>query len=298
MHGKSWLKIGLQICISSLLLLWLSQQIQWIKLWHYAQGLSWWTLPLCVCLYFLAQWISAWRWHAFLNQLGMPVKQSQLFKWTMAGMVYNQFLPGTIGGDGYRVWQLANTKPHTKTNALLSVLAERGSGLAVIIWLTLLLGLFSPLTFYHFIIQMLAGFALVAYAAIRFCPVRLLPVRIASIISPIRQLIYPPKALVISLFLSILVQALMVTIHSLIAPQIPWTILGWTYGCVTLLTMIPISFNGIGLREVGYTSLLTHYCPPETALSLSFMWFVTGLLTSILGLPAIWANTARKTTPL
>ena len=265
------------------LLYWLTQQVHWVQVWQQARQLPWYTLPLCVGFYTLAQWLSTWRWYAFLQQLGMAISQAQLFRWYMAGMVYNQLLPGTIGGDGFRVWQVAKATGQPKTLSTIAVLAERGSGLAVIVWLGALASwlLKAPQAG---LMGVLAAISLIAMLLLALCPFRL------GWLQPAQLLLRQPAALLKSLALSLVIQALMLGIHTLLAPQIPWPNLMWTYCGVSILTLLPVSLNGLGLREVGYLTLLQGVCPPEQALSLSVLWLLTGMLTSLLGLPAVWKS--------
>jgi glycosyltransferase 2 family protein len=277
-----WFKFFIKISISLVLLFWLLNQVQWAALWRHVALLPVWTLPVCVLLYLTAQWLSSWRWHVLLQQLGMALPQTQLFQWYMTGMLYNQLLPGTIGGDGYRVWQTASHAKASKMTASMAVLAERGSGLAVLVWLTAWLGFFQqPNSSYHIIFMGLSGLCLLGMVLVAFLPLkRWFPQLVLA-----QQLIKQPKAFAISLGLSVVIQGLMLVIHQCLAPDIPWYALGWAYGCVTILTMLPVSFNGIGLRELGYATMLSTVCPAEKAIALSLMWFCVGLLTSLTALP-------------
>jgi glycosyltransferase 2 family protein len=284
---KKPLTLLLKGVVSTGLLVWLAQQVQWAQVWQHAQQLPWYTLPLCVGLYHLAQWLSAWRWQIFLTRLGMGLPQRQLFGWILAGMVYNQFLPGTVGGDGFRIWQASTVTGQPKTRSTLAVLADRGVGLAIIVWLGALAsaGLQVPQAG---IMASLAAIIVLAMLGLAVFPGSL------GWLQPAQGLMRQPAALLKSLALSVLIQGLMLGIHVLLAPEVPWLHLVWAYCGVTILTLLPVSLNGLGLREAGYVTLLQGVCPPEKALTLSVLWFVVGLLTSLLGLPAFWGQSSGK----
>ena len=53
---------------------------------------------------------------------------------------------------------------------------------------------------------------------------------------------------------------------------------------VTLLTLLPVSLNGMGVREGGMILFLTPFGVPEsTALSLAFLWFLVYTAVSLCG---------------
>ncbi len=60
--------------------------------------------------------------------------------------------------------------------------------------------------------------------------------------------------------------------------------IAWMQSLVALLTMLPISLSGIGVREAGYVLLLRPFGVAEpTALALSLLWFSSHLAPAALG---------------
>jgi hypothetical protein len=53
--------------------------------------------------------IGAYRWRAILAQDGVSMAFRDAFSYLMIGILFNQALPSTIGGDGARVWLSART---------------------------------------------------------------------------------------------------------------------------------------------------------------------------------------------
>ena len=76
----------------------------------------------------------ALRWQRIAAACGAPVSRRDAALFTFVGMLFNQTLPSTVGGDAARVWLLARAGGGWK-NATYSVLIDRAAGL---IWLALL----------------------------------------------------------------------------------------------------------------------------------------------------------------
>jgi len=56
------------------------------------------------------------------------------------------------------------------------------------------------------------------------------------------------------------------------------------YGIVSLASVLPIAFNGFGVREGTYLLLLTKVgLPPQTALAFAFYWVIISTCTSLIG---------------
>jgi len=96
--------------------------------------------------YNVSQWFSAYRLIAFLQSEGVRIGFWDNLRLYYQGMFYNVFLPGGIGGDGYKVFALNN---HFKTPVkylIRSLIFDRGSGFVLLIILTLAMVLFSSVS--------------------------------------------------------------------------------------------------------------------------------------------------------
>jgi uncharacterized protein (TIRG00374 family) len=93
-------------------------------------------LPIFALL-LLNTFLSAWKWRILLNADGIHVPLSKLFATYLVGSFFNIFLPSSIGGDAYRVYDIGK---HTARlpNAFASVLADRLSGFVALVILSIL----------------------------------------------------------------------------------------------------------------------------------------------------------------
>lgn len=87
---------------------------------------------LLLCVVFLCMTLcvtlSAYKWQVLLRIHGAPFTFSRLHKYYFIAMFFNNFLPTSIGGDGYRIYKTLNNK-RSKTSAVVAVLVERISGI-------------------------------------------------------------------------------------------------------------------------------------------------------------------------
>ncbi len=101
-------------------------------------------IVLAFLLYFLSQVASSWRLKSFLNNIGLNLKFGFNFRLYLLGMFYNVFLPGGIGGDGYKVYLLRRKFKLPTKNILLALFFDRLSGLWAIGFIGVLLIIFIP----------------------------------------------------------------------------------------------------------------------------------------------------------
>lgn len=55
-------------------------------------------------LYFLSVSLQSLRWKFLLRAWDISQRFATLFRWIMAGLFFNNFLPGSLGGDAYRLY--------------------------------------------------------------------------------------------------------------------------------------------------------------------------------------------------
>lgn len=118
-------KAALRLLVSLLLLYALLRRLDWLRLVALLQQARWgWMIP-AVGLLALGFGLSALRWRAVLRDLGLNEPLSRLLYWNLLAFFWSQFLPTTVGGDGYRVLRLLRRYPERKADALTSVFLDR-----------------------------------------------------------------------------------------------------------------------------------------------------------------------------
>jgi len=102
----SWLKLLLKVVVTAAALYFVIRSIDVQQVAGAIGGAN----PLFVAgalLSFVAsKWISAIRLNRYLEAIGIRISAATNLKLYLLGMFYNLFLPGGIGGDGYKIWYL------------------------------------------------------------------------------------------------------------------------------------------------------------------------------------------------
>lgn len=81
----------------------------------------------------LAELLSALRWWFVLRAFGTPVGFGKVVIFWWAGLFFSLGLPGTGGGDAFRILYMIRLYPRRKLRASLSILADRLCGLAALV---------------------------------------------------------------------------------------------------------------------------------------------------------------------
>ncbi len=260
-------------------------------------------LVVALAGYFLGQILCSVRWALLARPLGFQnaVKDYTIFYFI--GMFFNLFAPSTIGGDVGRVFYLARDGQRREerqwsgaaVSALISVLADRLIGLAVLVWIAAAaLALFS-----NYPLPMVVRAITFALAAGTILGWLLLPqlYRLAerwdiprgkNLLHGLVTYAGNHRIIVVTIALSLFVHFIQSWMHILLGRaldlEIPWSYVFILYPLVGIFSALPVSLNGIGLREGGYLFLLRHIdVSSEKAIAFSFLWFIIVALDSLVG---------------
>lgn len=260
-------------------------------------------LVVALAAYFLGQIICSLRWALLARPLGFknPFKDFAIFYFI--GMFFNLFAPSTIGGDVGRVFYLARdvTKREQQEwmgptmSALVSVLADRFIGLVVLVWIgAVALVLFSNYPLPLFVRSVTLALAAGSLLLWIFLPVlsRLvqrwdLPkgknlLRGLATCAGNHQIIAQTVGL--SLTVHFIQSWMQVLLGQALDVEIPWSYSFILYPLVGVFSALPISLNGIGLREGGYLFLLRQIdVSSEKAIAFGILWFFIVALDSLIG---------------
>lgn len=101
-------------------------------------------LVTAILTFAISKVISAFRLKYLFDAIDVGLNHVVNLKLYWLCMFYNTFLPGGIGGDGYKVWWIQKyTNVNTK-KVLGAVLLDRGSGVHAILVLAILITAFMP----------------------------------------------------------------------------------------------------------------------------------------------------------
>ena len=139
---KNQLKTALKILLTGGALVLVFQKIDTAQLLQLSKNLSWpWLLP-AIALFVGSKVATAIRLNHYFANIHLLLSAWENWRLYLIGMFYNLFLPGGIGGDGYKVY-LLNKEFKTPVKELLkaSLLDRLGGLVAIVALLLALLGL-------------------------------------------------------------------------------------------------------------------------------------------------------------
>ena len=238
--------------------------------------------------------LHAARWGFVLRSLGNDWSFATTLRETWVGYFFNQLLPSSVGGDGMRALRLYRGGVPAGT-ALRSVLAERVYGLVACVLMSCcavpLMLLRAPGSPAALIVELVTAAGLVGILVLlrpqmlRFRPV---PVRISTELGHLSEILLDRRHRLQAIAMSIAMQvtvagAVALLCVGLAVPVNPLFVV-MLFQPVTLITLLPISFAGWGLREGGLVAVLGALGVARVdALSLSLAIGAVMLVTSLPG---------------
>ena len=297
-------KLLLKTTVSTAFLAILLTQIDWSHAWEQFSQLHIIFIVYALVFYTCLQWLSCIRWQIILAPSGHKLPTYQLMRSYFAGMFLNIFLPGALGGDVYRIYQVARETNDSEV-ALVSVFLERFTGLAALSAMAVvglvpafeLVGRWDIIAlFFGCVMALVGGTLLIANRSLLNLTapylekLRLAKVtaRMAKIQHLLHQFAQHRQALALSTGLSLVLQFAIVYYHYLVAQQLGISIsfleLLVFIPIIVVITMLPISLGGLGLKEGLWVYLFTRVGQSaEEALLLSLIIMALSWLLSLPG---------------
>lgn len=136
---KKKLTTALKLVLTGLALFLVFRKIDTNQLWQITKTIHWFWLVPAILIFVLSKLFTAFRLNLYFKNIGLHISEKLNIKLYLIGMFYNLFLPGGIGGDGYKVY-LLNKHFQTPVKSLVQAsLLDRLGGLVAIIFLLLVL---------------------------------------------------------------------------------------------------------------------------------------------------------------
>jgi uncharacterized protein (TIRG00374 family) len=216
--------------------------------------------------------VSAWKWQILLRSNRVVVPFGRLFASYLAGTFFNIFLPSSIGGDAYRVYDIAR-RTDDSASSFASVLADRLSGFLALSALALMAATVIARRLAHpEVVAMpvagLTGLAVIIWMLFRQHPIRRLAgwVRLhrlprlnrmlERILAAFSQYRRHPAMMGRILLLSVGFHCSVVLCVYLLAAALhisaPLIYFATFVPLITLLEALPISIYGLGIRDLAY----------------------------------------------
>ncbi|UKJ07632.1 lysylphosphatidylglycerol synthase transmembrane domain-containing protein [Solitalea lacus] len=145
---KKWwsiIKLLLKLAVTVFSLWWVSRKVDVNEVMMAFKTTNLWYVLLAALFFILSKIISSIRLNVFFHAIGLYFSQLINLRLYWLGMFYNLFLPGGIGGDGYKIWWLNKQYQTSAKKLFWAVFLDRVSGLVALALLILALLLVVPL---------------------------------------------------------------------------------------------------------------------------------------------------------
>jgi uncharacterized membrane protein YbhN (UPF0104 family) len=255
-----------------------------------------------VALYLAGQLLSAWKWALLGRVLGFVCPLGVYVRYYLIGMFFNVFGPSTVGGDVARALYLGAGR--SRVLALDTVLLDRASGLAFLAGVAAVAVLAFPA--WRLPWPLTAGVVTGGTLLVLgwgLCPlvVRLLPAtsrlrrHLEHDLAPLWR---APGVLAATAALSVVFHLSQVLVQWVLARAlgvpVPFSYCLVFHPLVSIVTALPVSLGGFGVREGGYLYFLTRIgVDASLAVTMGLLWFVVTLVGGLVGGVAFLAAGAR-----
>ena len=303
----------LRFLVSAGLLAFLVLRLDWVPMKQALAELrvSWAVAALG--LFLLTPLVAGLRWQLLARPLGFEYRFRRYAGIYYVGMLFNLILPTSVGGDVVRAWYLDGGQGR-KMTALLCVLVDRATGLVVLIVTACCATLFQLDSLPCWVLVSVWTVAAAAAGGLIVLPwlgrlaERVGPVqpdaqtgrrgwrywakRLASIpagiLDALRQYRGRERIVAITCLLSLVIMAVNVIVVWMLGrslgAQVPGAYYWVAVPVVTLLTLVPISVNGMGVREAGLGLLLAETgAPISLGVTIAVLLFGLYLAAGLVG---------------
>lgn len=307
---KLWLRIAASVALLAVLVVKAPDPDQMIPDRHHLLTVL--LLSAAVATTLLGVVLSAWRWERVIRVFGHAVPLPTLVSHYFAGLFVGNVLPSTIGGDVLRISR-ASTSIGSPSTAFASVALERLTGFVALplivftgvalrpsildvdrIWFALTialvtLGLLGAVLY-------LAGHPRIAG---RFAEHENWMRFVGAVHVGVDRLRHDPRQVVPVLGTAVVYQASVVLSVGLIFRTldlpVPVAAVLVYVPAVAMLQVLPLTFNGLGVREGALVFFLAPWGVGNAqAIAAGLLWFSATLLVSMLGAPMFAIGHRRR----
>jgi uncharacterized protein (TIRG00374 family) len=246
------------------------------------------------------------RWQTILRNFDIHASFSSLTRLNFIGYFFNLFLPSGIGGDVFRAYYLAKREGRGMSTTVITTILERSAGLCALLIIGTFFAALQDISvqgvrlFHVFLIMitlyLLGNLVLFHKGMHRRFSAFLIKRHLQHIEAKMEMVCQGLnalrrnkdsilKALVVSLVIQFLSVLIVWVAAQAIGIEVPFRVFLIFVPLINLSIMVPLTINGIGLRESLFYLLFSQIgLPAEMAVGLSLLTFFLYFMTAIPGL--------------
>jgi uncharacterized protein (TIRG00374 family) len=295
-----------KLLVSAGLLYWLLRDIEFATILHVMRSADPWLLAVAFVIYFPGYLITASRWRTLIRAQGFDAPLGSLVRSFMVAIFFNNFLPSTIGGDVVRMydsWKIIRSK----SVAFAVVFMDRFFGVFALFSYALLalyylpgvtdrMPLVGPLLLGGLLAALLVTLLVFSRAGLLSRQarrwqashpnmlLRLLGKLLAAFAAYQGKMVTVLKVYGLSLLLQLNVVVHFIVIVLALDIDIPLLAMFLVVPVAVVVMMIPLSINGIGLREAVFVMMFGLFgVASEQAIALAWVAFAFTLAQGLIG---------------
>jgi glycosyltransferase 2 family protein len=277
--GRRLLRIGLRAAIGILIVVFLLSRTNIHRLMDSLSHTRPGDVAMAFALLLLGLVVNAFRWQLFLRPLGLGLAAATLIRLTFVGTFFNAFLPTGFGGDAYKSFHLRGHLPDESASMsppLATVFLDRLAGLVGLALLGLGGSVVRLIAGDHGGVTLAASLSSVGVLVASGAALVLAPrwggstsgsSRMAARLRVFAQAFATAgreaQALRWGVVVGIVSALLLVAVNALLAASlgisVPGAALPGIVLIASLMTIVPLSINGLGFRESAYVWCLAAY---------------------------------------
>ncbi len=293
-----------KVLISIVLIYLLVQRIGFENIWRQLGAANWWWALLGVLTFSLSNILGAVQWFTLLRSQNVKLSFMHVVSFYHVGLFFNNFLIGYVGGDAFRIYDVAR-RSGDSTTAVSSVVFDRFVGFFMLTSIAMFVSLlwFKKLTSMktvYFIAIILSSWMLVLFFLFHeksgktvgrlFKP--LLPgfvtEKIHDVYMAVNRFQHRRGVLFKVFTISLFVQSLRILTHYWAARAVGVNISLIYFGIfipiIALFASLPISFGGIGVREQSGVALFsTVGIAASKVATFEFLAYIIGIIAALPG---------------
>ncbi len=311
-----------KILVTTALLSWILLSLEPAKIRHTLSGLEKERIAALILLHWITQAITAQRWRVIAGSMGLAGSYGTFLRMHFAGMFFSIGLPSLVGGDALKAYAASRRAGRPFSAGIASVLQDRAVGLIVLLAYGTAAVSLRPLAWRGVPLLLAYGALWLAASALFWLVLRSQGLAISWLDSPsnvalrrrLQRLTEFHRALTVTnlssggivqvLLLSLCNSALVIFIvrQICLAARAPAALGGVAVlvPLIDVLTMIPISISGIGIREWSFVQLFPLLgMSPEAALGVALIASSLLMLRNLSGaflIPGVPASLRRPQT--
>ena len=291
--------IIIRILISAALIFWILKDTNFKEILSSIESANFLLVITSFSLHFIGYYVSAVRWKLLLNTQGVETKIGYLIKSYLVSTFFNNLLPSIVGGDTIRAYDSYRIGK-SKSEAVALIFVDRFLGLLVLMFFALLGAFFVAETMSlvpYLFLWIIVGFLLMILLIwIIFFPSKKFAELVSKIKVPFSAKLQwilekiinafwtfkgEKKVLFKVLGLSLILQVNVIIYYFIISVALNFSVPYYYFFLIVPLSifimMLPISINGIGLRESAFFFFLAPFAisKPE---AIAFAWIEYGMI--------------------